>query len=162
MALHVFGPPQGAPVHNLHIFDFRTQEGTDILNSVFGNVSGIPAAGIDRVPVSGNLAMNRSFWDAAINDRMAATTPVNLDLESTYDATTGKALIKVKVAYTQDFAFAHSLSLVIMEDGMIDAQEYPDRIDTFYTFKHVVRDYITNINGTSILSYMASKTAGAV
>jgi hypothetical protein len=163
IAIHPFNFAQSQPVKEISTVDFRTQKGTDLLTQVYGSVVGIPIAGIDRVPrpPSADLALFRSFWDAAINARLATTVPVNISVTSTYNSTTGKARIKVRLAYTQAISYAHALTLAITEDSVVNPQENQVGIDTFYVFEHSLRDYVTSITGQSVLPGTA-KTAGLV
>ncbi len=159
---HVFGIPQSAPFADISLHDFRTQKGTDILNTVYGNVVGIPIAGIDRVPVNSALALTRDKWQQAIDGRIATAAPVNIALSSDYDAISGKAFIQVKVSYTEDVSFKHSLSLVVLENDIVDAQEFTSSTDTFYHFMHVFRDFITSTGGLNVLDSLSDKKAGRV
>lgn len=162
LAIHPYGIPQGAPVYELGRLDFRTQKGTDLMNTVYPSIIGIPIAGIDRIPVNNNMALTRNLWNSAISARLAVTPPVNVSITSTYKESERRATIKVRLAYTQKVDFPHAMTLAILEDGMVDAQEYPTRIDTFYTFKHVLRDIITSINGQNIQPQVPAKDPGYV
>lgn len=161
VAIHPFGLPQGAPVHNVGKYDFRTQKGTDLLTTIYPDVVGIPVAGIDRVPVNGKLQLLSNVWPSAINTRLLFNPPVNLTLTSTFTESTRTASIKLRIAYTQPVDFGHSVTMAIIEDDLVDAQEKPDSIVT-YTFKHVFRDFVTPVSGQNIQAEVATKPAGYV
>jgi hypothetical protein len=150
MGMHVYGIGQSAPVPDLAQYDFRTQDGTDIMNQYYGNLEGIPLGGVDRVPYNSKIAIGRGQWPAAINDRLATTPDANVHLSSEYTPGTRTALIKVTIAYTQSVTKAQAVSLAIIEDGIVDYQAYPTFIEPNYTFNHVLRDFITNINGITL------------
>lgn len=162
MGIHPFGIGQAFPVHDSK-YDFRTEKGTAIKNTYYGDLQGIPAAGFDRVKLGGVAALLTPKWASAIQDRLAVPSPVNLDIKSTYNETTHKADIEVKVAYTADIIGAHKISLVLIEDSLIDAQEFRGaEIQYDYVFMHVFRDYLSSINGEPFLDDVSSKQAGRV
>lgn len=152
MGIHIKNYVQSNPVDGLYKHDFRTQKGTDIGNDVYGSVTAMPIAGIDRVPYNGEMLLLKTAWASAISNRIAVTPPANLTVSSSFDQASRTATFKLHVAYTQAIKDPQFVTLSIIEDSLVDAQEYPNYIDTFYTFNHVLRDYITPTGGTPILS----------
>lgn len=81
---------------------------------------------------------------------------------STYNDATREAVIKVKAAFTQNVSKKMMLSVTLVENKIIDAQEYPTYIDTFYEHSHVMRDILTQTYGTPVMDTLTQKTAGRV
>ena len=163
MGIHPFGIGQANPVHGAK-YDFRTEKGTSIKDTYFGDIQGIPAAGFDRVKdAQGRSALLSNLWAKPIQDRLALPAPVNISITSSYDEATKKADIEVKIAVTGDLSVAPKLSIVVLEDSLIDAQEHPSAdIEYDYVFMHVFRDYLTAINGDAFVTNGASLAAGRV
>ncbi len=160
MGIHPFGIGQANPVHDSK-YDMRTEKGTSIMNAYYSDIQGIPAAGFDRVKVNGVSALLKLKWADAINNRLAEPSPVNIELKSSVDESTRKGTVEVKITYTEAIAGSHKLSLVIIEDSIVDAQEF-ERAEIVwdYNFMHTFRDYITAVNGDPILENVAQKEAG--
>lgn len=158
-----FNQGQANPIEGLTIQDFRTTKATDLGNSFFGGIPFLPSACIDRTPFTGGAYLSdRNQWAGKVADRINVATPVNMYISSSYDDATREAVIKVKAAFTQDVTKKMTLSVSIVENNIIDAQEYPTYIDSFYVHTHVMRDILTQTYGTPVLDSMTKKDAGRV
>lgn len=155
MGIHILNYVQSDPVAGLYKHDFRTQKGTDIGNDVYGSVTAMPIAGIDRAPYNNDMLLLKTAWASAIANRIAVASPANVTVNSSFDQASKTATVKLHVAYTQAVTTPQFVTLAIIEDSLVDAQEYPSYIDTFYTFNHVLRDYLTPTGGTPILANVA-------
>lgn len=169
MSLEIIGQTQTKPVDEHGVKtknDNRTQAGTDLSSGIYGANNSIPVAGIDRVPVAGNMLLGRGSWAAQINSRLATVAPANISLKSSYDAGTNKATLKVHVAYTSPVALGQKLTVALIESGIVDAQLLPfgDTADVAanYVHNHVLRDILTAPVGSAILSDQTTKVAGQV
>ncbi len=168
IAYHIFNYAQANPVEKdgqkLSKYDFRTQDATDVANSVLGGLGGMPEAAFDRTLYKDKHLSSRIEWHAAADARAAAqtTTPVNIHITSTYDATTLEATVRVKLAYTDDVNFKQTLTLAVIEDSIIDAQKYEDKIEKDYVHEHVLRDIVTPVTGVLIPAKVDPKVAGRV
>jgi hypothetical protein len=159
--MHINNYPQSRPAEG-HKYDFRTTDGTDIGKTIYQGVRSMPSAGVARKPVSGQLLLDDTQWAGAVSEALKGATPVNLDVTSTYDATARVATIKVRVRYTTAVNAKQYLTLSILEDNIVDVQEYADHYDDNYTFHHTLRDIVTPITGEEILADIANKEPGRV
>lgn len=159
--IHIKNYPQSAPAKG-HKYDLRTDDGTDIGATIYQGIRSMPSAGIARIPVSGQILLDDGLWAGTIGNALNAATPVNLSVTSEYDATACVATIHVKVAYTAAVNAKQYLTLAVIEDSIIDVQEYATRYDDNYVFHHTLRDIVTPIAGTEILADIASKEPGRV
>ncbi len=122
------------------LFDFLTGAGT------------LPVASFDRVPVSGAILQSATpTWPGLANNRVPLASPVNISLTTTFDAGKREVAIHVKALYTTAVTAQQYLTVSIKEDGVIDAQENPTGIDTFYVNNNLLRDIITPFGGQRIL-----------
>ncbi len=140
--------------------DFRTEDGTAIINSL--GQPGLPAAAIDRIPDNQNrFFRSKSNWSSLIADRVNnVKTPVNLHLESTYSTDANNVELLTRVAFTSDYPDGLNLTVYVVENGIKDYQldngvKIPD-----YKHDHVFRDAITSTGGTRL--DFGDHTAGTV
>jgi hypothetical protein len=164
IAYHTFnGGSVFKPVKDKSIYDFRDTAATDIGTNIYGSIGSIPIAGIDRVPLSGDMRIDRNFWPSQVNNRLPVTTPVNLSLSSKYSASNNQVTVVVKVSYTQAVNKKQLLSIGVLESGIIDAQEYPDSVALNYVHNHIFRKCLTSqYYGTPILDSVSTKQPGLV
>lgn len=148
VSLYIFNFAQTTPPPHAK-YDFRTQISSDILKSVYGTIAAMPAAGIDRHPLGSagtfgsDYLIDRNSWSAIVIDQLTEVDSLNLDIESAFDDATGTATVTATVTYLKDIATVQNLTIALVEDDILDAQEYPTYIDTAYKFTNVLRDVVT-------------------
>jgi hypothetical protein len=162
MEIHIFNFQQSNPATKEGAkYDFRTQDGTDISVQYYGTINQMPSAGINRVGATDpERLLLAGKWANAITQELAKPSPVNLEVTSA--VADGKATIKVKTTYVQAVDKKQLLSLAILEDDIVDVQEFPDSFDHNYTFHHTLRDFLTPVAGQAFLADLATKKAGTV
>ena len=89
-------------------------------------------------------------WITRVNDRLGVTPPANLYLESDFDEATSEMLLTVTIKFTTDVPGDTRLSIAITENDIVDAQETPAGVDSFYVHQHTLRDMITPPTGIPI------------
>lgn len=152
-----------ADPHPGSLYDFRdTVAASRVDVQYYNGVSDLPHGGIDRMPnSSGSLAIDYTTWPGVISGRLPAVDSVNLTVTSSWDAVTQKATIKATVVYLYPNTFTQNLSVVIVEDSMVDKQSDGIHVDDNYLFLGVFRAMVTNIPaGDPILPAMTTKIAG--
>lgn len=164
LELHPYDHPLGHPIKGLSKFDFNAPDVSDIFKTIYGGFFplGIPTAGIDRTLDGQDILIKRASWANIINSRLAETSPVKLTLTNEYDAAKATGVISVNVAYTKTVTTKNFISIAIIEDNIVDAQEFPLYIDTFYNFQHVFRKSFTAAGGNPIIDTIATKEPGRV
>lgn len=144
------------------LYDFRDSAATNIGDVIFGGVSVIPAAGIDRIKIGTTLLASRPQWANETNKRIAVASPVNMRMTSVYDATENKVNLKIVIAYTKPVALKNILTIGVLESKIKDAQEFSDRVEMDYEHNHVFRKALTPFNGLPVLDSVATKQPGRV
>ncbi|GAA4463428.1 hypothetical protein GCM10023093_11850 [Nemorincola caseinilytica] len=171
IGLYIKGPIQTVPPTAPHAakYDFRHDDATSIAQNIYGGVSMLPSAGIDRLPVNKSIKLDRSTWGGAIENGLAMPDSINLALESTFDNASGIATIVATISYPMTITFAHNLNLVLVQDSIVDVQEYPttDTVhpggDEEYDFTNVLRTVITALpGGDAIFPNIPAKEPGRV
>jgi len=150
--------------------DFRTDIGETILTNIFGGDPGKPCASFDRLPIGAGTPPNnimgyKSDWEVMLEKaRTTATSvPVNIAITSEYDSESDAYEIAVKVSYTQALEGRQALCLYLLENGIKDAQQYPEAPEYRETeFEHLFRTSLTSYNGLEILPDVSTKEAGRV
>lgn len=145
--------------------DLSSEQAKRLMDLVYGGDMSKPQASIDRLNLfngTNPLIGPRSEWENKLNTAKSTypTTPVNIHISSTYDQGTNAYNIKVKLAYTANVTEPQYLSILLIEDSIVDNQ-----IDPFlenYTYRHVYRQMLTPINGTPILDTIPTKVPGRV
>jgi hypothetical protein len=134
--------------YTFSLYNFKIPEGTAIENLV-GPASFYPTAAIDRKLYSGQseLLMDKNFWAGNAAAQLQEPLKVKVNFNNTYSPSDRKLTVNVNFEYLDEITDAQSITVLITENDIIDAQETPQGIDTFYVHKHVLRAVLTNAIG---------------
>lgn len=136
--------------------DLRTTDGNTI-NSWMAP-SGYPAGSVQRKAVNGVMPVSRGSWSGMVNTVLQQTSPVNIAMDATIDASTNVVTVTVEMYYTsaQTSGTNHYLNVGILQDNIegtqTGAQSYnPAQIlpNGNYSHQHAFRGYINTggVNG---------------
>lgn len=145
--------------------DLSSEQAKKMMDLVYGGDMSKPQASIDRLNLfngTNPLVGPRTEWESKLNTAKAnhPTTPVNIHVSSEYDQQLDAYNIKVKLAYTENVTEPQYLTILLIEDSIVDNQIVP--LIENYTYRHVYRQAITPINGAVILDSLPTKVAGRV
>jgi hypothetical protein len=142
------------------LYNFKIPEGTAIENLI-GPASFYPTAGIDRKLFSGqtDILLDKNFWAGNAAAQLQEPLKVKINFNNTYNPSERKLTANISLAYLEEITDAQSITVLITENDIIDAQETPQGVDTFYVHKHVLRAVLTNAIGDLITE---STPAGAI
>ena len=122
------------------------------------SVKAFPTAMIDRSTFDGSkLLDNKDKWAAYVNQQMTASTPVNLSMESTYDATTRTVTLATDIEFSEAVGETLYLQLWVIENGIIGPQVTAKGVNWEYEHNHVLRSAINGTWGQSLGSFFAAK-----
>lgn len=163
-ALKTFTAPIEEPGHNSK-YDFRTQTAGDICENIIGVPNSLPKGGINRIKFSDqtDILMDRTNWTSKANAELAVPTPVNINMVQVTEIN-GKAVaaneiwVDVTIEYTEAIADTNYLTILLLEDSIVDVQEYTDYSQPIptpgynndYVHMHVTRDAMTASTGDLI------------
>jgi hypothetical protein len=124
--------------------------------NTWSNFFGVLAAGEYPTALI-NRTLNGSAWDlftptSGINsrvDNIINQTP-KVAIQTDAANNNGSVTINVNLEFLQTVSEPLTLTLLIMEDGIIATQKYPDHEDENYVHNHVLRDVITDVWGADI------------
>jgi len=128
--------------------DLRTTDGTTIDNWM--DPSGYPSGSVQRKVSGGEIPQNRGDWSGMVNTVLAQTSPVNVALDATIDATTRVVTVNVEMYYTstQNPGTNHYLNVGILQDNIEGRQSgssaNPAQVlsNGNYLHNHAFRGYI--------------------
>ncbi|MCB0704690.1 MAG: Omp28-related outer membrane protein [Saprospiraceae bacterium] len=141
-----------SPPHPDSEFDFRTNEGDNIINYV-GNPLGYPSAVIDRklFPGEFDLQLGKSLWAGYIASETANPPKVRIGIAPEYNEGSGNLNVDVVIFVDEEVTDADiRLSVAITEDNIVDRQTTPEGEDYEYVHKHVFRGMMTNWDGDAL------------
>ncbi len=151
VTLHTFLPtPQASPAAGA-VYDFRIQEGTEVLNQI-GIPTGIPAAGINRQPYGdGGSALIAPFssWAGWIAEETKKDASLGMSLEIAYDQATRQANIDVNMLPGETLSGDLRLTLYITEGNIPDKQLTEAGVVDFI-HQHILRDVISTPQGDGL------------
>lgn len=138
--------------------DMRTQFSQDI-ETMLAPVLGKPSGAIDRRIFPGEsviLQASVNKWANLVSQQLSTTTPVNLYLQTDWDATTRTLKVTVTLHYTGTETAENRLSVMLVEDRVVAAQLQPnDEVDTNYVQRHNLRTMLTRFNGELLTAELA-------
>ncbi len=140
--------------------DFRTPEG-DALDDML-DVGSKPKGIVDRRKFAGNMALEPpDIWGGFIDQAVTDTPLVNIEISNTYYPDSREVITRVKLHYLKNVSGANRLSIMIIENDIIDPQANPEPVGIVldYVHNHVLRDMMTPYTGVPI---SAKKEPGRV
>jgi hypothetical protein len=151
------------------LYDFRTGDASKIVE-MLGTPNSLPSGYINRRLFSGqtNRFTSRTDWASLAGTELSGTTPVNIDLTNEFNSASNEGVISIKLTYTAAVTKKQYITIMLMEDSILDVQEYQDK-QTFevkfnpnYVHMHVLRDVITYATGDAVSETITNIGAGQV
>lgn len=150
ITMHTFVGGQGNPLSESQ-YDFRTQAGHDILEYL-GFPQGIPSGVVDRTKFTGGdgLQLSKQQWSGAISEEAQKPAQLLMEVETSFDEVSRKVDIRVSMFGLEDINDQLSLTVVIVEDGIVDWQATPDGHVEDYEHNNILRSVISQTLGDNI------------
>ncbi len=132
-----------------------TDEAEQIATSL-GSISSLPLGSIDQITVGGSKLIDRSIWANTATNRLLVTTPININLKSTWKEAEGRARIEIQMVSNVAVSGAVKYVAAVLEDGILSKQSDAD--DTVgvhgvvddYEHNHVLRTVIGSTLGNDV------------
>jgi hypothetical protein len=132
--------------------DLRTGAGADICELV-ALPGSLPNGYVNRKKMAGksDAILAKEEWGTAVQNELLDSTPVNIEMHAEYNRATAEMTVTVELAYTRAAINSNYLSVAIVEDSIVDAQEKKDGgtiiYDQNYLHRHILRDMFTSHTG---------------
>ncbi len=126
--------------------DFRTADG-DALSDLFGEAQSFPSAIIDRKDFGGSggdIHVSKASWAGHIQSELDEKPQMNIAIESNYSEVDRKLAVAVNVAPLEDSSDPWFLTVMLVENDVINAQLLPTGVKTDYVHKHVFRRLLSS------------------
>jgi hypothetical protein len=123
--------------------DFRTTAGEQ-WNTDF-QISAYPSGMIDRKEFNGKQVLGSSEWVSDIASIINQSPALNMVMVNTYDSISGNVKTLVYSKFNQSLPGSYNITVCVMEDDIISAQDSSNTIIHNYNFKDVLRG---TVNGT--------------
>lgn len=141
-------------------YDFRTDEGSQILNSL-GLPLGIPSSYINRRIFEGEAdrPLGRTQWGHFVGEALEEAPAMGLNMAAEFDEATRELTINITMVPSTNISEEVRLTVLITENHLIDKQLTDDGIIDDYQHDHILRTILSSVDG-DILS--ESFTSGNV
>ncbi len=163
VTMYFKGQPQAIPPSGA-IYDFRNDTAYSITQLIYSDLAGLPSSGVDRIG-SSRTFLGASSWAGPITSQLTPPVPdsINLGISSSYNTLTGIATITDTVTYLYNVYGHQNVSIYVVEDSLIDKQEFPTTINPAYLFMDVFQAMVNSAPmGNPVLDSMVSKPQGQV
>ena len=140
-----FANPQFFPLGE---HDLRTTEGEEIFSLLAPNI-GYPSGVVDRVKVDGLYQISASQWAAIIAEEIQKDPAIEFSVDRVFNDELHNVKLSIVGRAKEDVNNELRVSIMITEDGIIDAQDDREAggIVDEYEHKHVLRGMATAYNG---------------
>lgn len=135
-------------------FDTMSNADADAITSALGSVQSLPAGCVDQIKVSNTHFLDRSTWAGHVGNQMSKTTPLNIDLTSSWSNADNQGRLEVKVTYTSAVASKHLIMIGVTESKVVGKQSdntaKPSGYRDDYVHNHALRKVLTSTAGDSL------------
>jgi hypothetical protein len=129
-------------------YDFRTDAGDDLLE-LLGRPLGYPAAVVNRTSPQNSIRLQQgqTAWAGLIQFALQEAPSVVLNLAGQYDDTNRQLKVKVNLLANRPVNRPVNLSVMLLENKIVDAQLDFNGLIENYEHNHVLRFMLTPSNG---------------
>jgi outer membrane protein Omp28 len=167
-SMYYTGGPQTNPPSGF-VYDLRDPDATQITNSIYGSVGALPSGGVDRTinpspSLGGPLLYSSADWAGVIATQVNVPDSININVTSSYNSTDSLVTTTATVTYTKPVSTKQKIAFVVVEDSLVDLQEFPDSVHSGYHFSAVMRgmEALSIPSGDPMLDSIANKEIGRV
>lgn len=140
-------------------FDTLTSIDAEAVINNLGSVGNLPIGSVDQVKSNNSYFLDRATWVGNVNNRLALTTPLNIDIKTEWLTADNKARVEAKVTYTGASSSKHLIYIALIESHIIGKQSdktvKPSGIDENYEHNHALRKVITPFTGDTLQGVLA-------
>lgn len=131
----------------------NSSDATQLINSL-GAPPGLPTGCVDQIEDAGSRMIPITRWSNLVTTRLGNTTPVNIELEATYDPSSEEITVKTKSTFTSDETGQY-LVYVGLTENEIESKQSELRVPSGhvddYIHEHVLRSFMTTASGSPIV-----------
>lgn len=124
--------------------------GKDLIR-IFNQPQGYPSAIVNRKSFDGSLFAGGNSWAGYINTELSSKPTVHISVKVNADAIARILRISAELTLLQEsVSDAYFISIAIAENNIKDAQLTPTGVDVNYIHNHVMRKFLTPVQGNQL------------
>ena len=127
---------------------YKTKEGDQIGSYLDCESAGYPSGDVNRRDFGFGYVMSRSNWLLAADYVMQEDAPVNLFMQSEYDAATRQLSVHVEGYFTAEVSEEQRLTVMLLQNNVWGYQNGPEQGD--YRHMHMLRQTLGDVWGDLI------------
>jgi hypothetical protein len=143
MALHSYTNTQFTDPFDSARYDLRDSDANYIETQLLDNPGSLPAGGIDRKKFSSGLRWaDDTKWSGMITTELGLSSPVNIEITNSYNASTREVTAVVKMTCTSNISDTLYLNVGLTESNIITKQLKPGGSIPNYQHNFVLRTMV--------------------
>lgn len=151
VVLSIHGGFFAQPTNAENKFSLDNNDGKELIR-IYNQPLGYPSAIINRKQFDGTLFVGGPSWAGHIANELQRVPDFGLQLITSKDIQTRTVNINCQIKQLNErSAEDRFISVVIVENNIIDAQLTPTGVDINYIHNHVMRKFITPVQGEKIV-----------
>jgi hypothetical protein len=135
-------------------YDTLANVDAEALVGQLGAVPNLPIGCVDQIKPAGSYFLDRATWNGNVNNRLALSTPLNIDLKTGWIATDNRGRLEIKVTYTRAVSAKHLMYIAVVENEIVGKQSNknikPSGIEEDYVHNHALRKLYTPATGDTL------------
>jgi len=128
--------------------NLKTEQG-EAIEALLGIAPGYPAASINRKIFDGEdkEIVTSPNWSNYIDEELANPPLANVIVETEYNDMDGELIVRTNTHFLEDINETVKLSIVLLENNIIQTQDVNGEIVADYNHKHVLRTMLSPFDG---------------
>ncbi len=138
--------------YNESLYDFNTPEGEILEKSHLGPVAGFPIAVVNRRKFDNenDVPVFLKTWAGHVVEELLVQPKLEVSIDNNFDSTSRELTVDITLNFSETVTEALGISIMILEDDIVDYQLTPDGKQSDYVHKHVLRTMLTDYQGDVI------------
>jgi hypothetical protein len=136
------------------LYDFNTPEGEILERSHLGPVIGFPIAVVNRrqFDSENDVPVVLRTWAGHITTELFQQPKLEVSIDNNFDETSRELTVDVTLNFAETVTDGLVISIMVLENDIVDYQLTPDGKQSDYVHKHVLRTMLTDYQGEAIAS----------
>ena len=157
VVLSIHGGFFAQPTNAENKLTLDNSDGKDLIR-IFNQPQGYPSAIVNRKSFDGSLFAGGNSWAGYINTELSAKPTVHISVKVNADAIKRNIRISAELTLLQESGSdAHFISIAIAENNIKDAQLTPTGVDVNYIHNHVMRKFLTPVQGNQLTALILNQ-----
>lgn len=135
-------------------YDTMNNADAESITGLLGTVPSLPTGCVDQIKISNNYYLDRGTWIGHVNNQLSKSTPVNIDMNTSWSASDNRGRLEVKLTYTSTVTDNHVVLIGVTESEIIgkqsDVNAKPTGIREDYEHNHALRKLYTPAAGDTL------------